>query len=118
MSTITEYLNKMQELEEETELRTTISETGETSEVPTTEDEEEHKDAKIHEFVLPILGSALVFLIAFSLRDAISASFELLPINLPRVWTMWILVLLKLLLVIIIFVSLNFVGLTKVFPGC
>jgi hypothetical protein len=83
------------------------------------DDKENHKpELRIHEFVLPIIGSSLVFLIAFALRDAISASFDLLPIKTPKVWNMWILVMLKLILVIIVFVSLNFVGLTKVFPGC
>jgi hypothetical protein len=102
--------------EEEQEIQ---KETGKITENKEIHHVEKHKpDLRIHEFVLPIIGSSLVFLIAFALRDAISASFDLLPIKTPKVWNMWILVMLKLILVIIVFVSLNFVGLTKVFPGC
>jgi hypothetical protein len=84
-------------------------------------EEEDHSECgpsepRVHEFVLPIIGSSLTFLIAFALRDAISASFELLPIKTPRVWTMWILVMLKLMLVVAIFISLNYVGFNNVFP--
>jgi hypothetical protein len=85
------------------------------------EQEEDHdtcqpSEPRVHEFVLPIIGSSLTFLIAFALRDAISASFELLPIKTPRVWTMWILVMLKLMLVVAIFISLNYIGFNNVFP--
>jgi hypothetical protein len=85
------------------------------------EDDDDHSECqasepRVHEFVLPIIGSSLTFLIAFALRDAISASFELLPIKTPRVWTMWILVMLKLMLVVAIFISLNYVGFNNVFP--
>lgn len=107
----------MQLLEEEVELRESIE--NEHQENKDDVDDDNKKPLyQIHEFVLPILGSALVFLIAFSLRDAISASFDLIPIKTHKVWTMWILVLLKLVLVVAIYVTLNFVGLTKVFPGC
>lgn len=86
------------------------------------EEDDEHeeclpKEPRVHEFVLPIIGSSLTFLIAFALRDAISASFELIPIKTPRVWTMWILVMLKLMLVVTIFITLNYIGFNNVFPG-